>query len=221
MQKVQEHLNRFTVVYAVGSMALACWAGYPAEQWSKTHAGTLNVLLTVLVFAVVYPMMVNLKLQALAKAARNWRALGLALAYSFVWAPAIGYLLAHVFLHDHLLAPGFLLVMVVPCSSMCVGYTGLTKGNIELAAVVVAASFLVAVAAVPGWMTLFASRYHVPIPAAEMLTTVATVLAGPMVLGYLTRLYLEHRLGTAGFRRLRPVFPSVGLADLRCSPRSP
>jgi len=136
------------------------------------------------------------------------------LGFSFLWAPAIGYVLAHTFLHDHQLALSFLLVMVVPCSSMSVGYTGFTKGNIELATLVVSASFLVAVAAVPARMSLFASHYHVPIPVGEMLRTIATVLVDPMILGALTRLYLEHRLGMDGFKRLQSVFPSISLISM-------
>ena len=69
----------------------------------------------------------------------------LALAYNFVWAPLIGFVLARVFLHDPLLALGFLLVMVVPCSSMSIAYPGLAKGDVELSTVIVGSSFVVAV----------------------------------------------------------------------------
>jgi ACR3 family arsenite efflux pump ArsB len=213
-QRLQIHLSRWLIAYAVGSMALGLMIGYRAEAWSTANLGTLNVLLTAMVFAVVYPMMVNLKLESLAKAARNWRALALALGYSFLWAPAIGYLLSRTFLPDGQLALGFMLVMVVPCSSMSVSYTGFTKGNIELATLIVAASFLVAVVAVPGWMSLFASRYHVPIPVGEMLRTVVTVLVAPMILGAITRLGLEHRLGIEGFKRLQPVFPTISMISM-------
>ena len=43
--------------------------------------------------------------------------------------------------HDPLLSLGFLLVMVVPCSSMAIGYTGLSKGNLELANAIVFSSY--------------------------------------------------------------------------------
>ena len=214
IKKIQENLNRYMVLYTIGSMALGLAVGLSAEHWSNANSGTLNTLLTVMVFAVVYPMMVNLKLEALVKAARNWRALALALAYSFLWAPIIGYVLVHVFLQDHQLALGFLLVMVVPCSSMSVAYTGLTKGNIELATLIVAASFIAALVAVPLWMMLFASNYHVQVPTGEMLRTILEVLIAPMVLGYFTRMYLEHRIGISGFQRLQPFFPSVSLISM-------
>ena len=211
MQRLHEHLSRWIVAYVAAAMALGLLIGYPAESFSQAHNGLLDVAATVLVFAVVYPMMVNLRLAAVAQAARHWRALALTLAYSFLWAPAIGYVLARIFLPDPDLALGFLLVMVVPCSSMSVGYTGLTKGNVELATLVVAVSFLVAMAAVPGWMSLFAGRLHVPVPVGEMLRTVAEVLLAPMLLGMLTRAILERQLGSVGYRRLQPLFPSASL----------
>jgi ACR3 family arsenite transporter len=69
----------------------------------------------------------------------------LALAYNFFWASLIGFGLARVFLHDLLQALGFLLVMVVPCSSMSIAYTGLAKGDVERSTVIVGSSFVVGV----------------------------------------------------------------------------
>ncbi len=73
----------------------------------------------------------------------------------------LGFLLSRLFLPDPLLAFGFMLVMVVPCSSMSIGYTGLVKGNLELATVVVAASFLAAIPAIPFWASIFGGQYQV------------------------------------------------------------
>jgi len=95
------------------------------------------------------------------------RGLLLALSYNFVWAPLIGFVLARVFLHDPLLALGFLLVMVVPCSSMSIAYPGLAKGDVELSTVIVGSSFVVAVVAFPAWMMIFAAGYDVPRSAAQ------------------------------------------------------
>jgi ACR3 family arsenite efflux pump ArsB len=211
MKRLQEHLSRWIVGYVAAAMVLGLLVGYPAEAIAEAHSGLLDTLATVLVFAVVYPMMVNLRLGAVASAARHWRILALALGYSFLWAPSIGYVLSRVFLRDSDLAIGFLLVMVVPCSSMSVGYTGLAKGNVELATLVVGSSFLVAMLAAPAWMALFAGRYQVPLPIGEMLATVAEVLLAPMVLGTLTRTALERRLGPSGYERLQPLFPAASL----------
>ena len=93
--------------------------------------------------------------------------------------PLIGFVLARVFLHDPLLALGFLLVMVVPCSSMSIAYTGLAKGDVELSTVIVGSSFVVAVVAVPAWMMVFAAGYDVPIPMAAIMASIGIVLIAP------------------------------------------
>lgn len=74
-------------------------------------------------------MMINVRLEALAKAIRNLKGLGLTLGYNFLWAPLFGFVLSKLFLHDPEVGFGFLLVMVVPCSSMSIGYTGLAGGE--------------------------------------------------------------------------------------------
>lgn len=195
MKALQQHLNRWLLGYSVLAMAVGLIVGYPAAGWTKAHASVLSTLTTIAVFFIIYPMMINLKLEALVKAGRNVRGVSMALLYNFVWAPLIGLVLARIFLRDPLLALGYLLVMVVPCSSMSIGYTGLAEGNLELATVVVALSFVLAVVAVPLWMLVFASQYQVPIPIQDMLTSIPTVLIAPMLLGYLTRRGLVRWLG--------------------------
>ncbi|HEB64046.1 MAG TPA: arsenic resistance protein [Chloroflexi bacterium] len=211
LKKVQQHLKRYLLLYVSIAMALGLLLGHPQAVWTKAHKAEIKALTTVVVFFIIYPMMVNLKLESLAKAGRNWKGLTLALAYNFLWAPIFGYLLAKGFLHDPLLALGFLLVMVVPCSSMSIGYTGLAEGNVELATVTVALSFLVAVVAVPLWMSIFAGQYEVTVPIHDMLMSILEVLIAPMVLGYLTRLALVRRYGEKKYREWQPFFPSLSL----------
>ncbi len=211
MARVQQHLSRWLVVYAVAAMALGVALGEPAKAWAAAHKGTLSLLTTLAVFLIIYPMMVNVQFGALGRAGRNVRGLALALAYNFVWAPAAGYLLARLFLHNPQLALGFLLVMVVPCSSMSIAYTGLAKGDLELATVVVAASFVLAIAAVPVWMAVFAAGYHVPVPMHDMLVSILEVLIAPMAAGYLTRRALVRWRGHAAVKRLQPAFASASM----------
>lgn len=209
--RLQAHLSRWLMLYALGSMLVGVLVGYPLRDWTARHTDDLATVTTVSVFLVIYPMMVNLRVEALARAGRNVRGLALALVYNFVWAPAVGFVLARLFLHDHLLALGFLLVMVVPCSSMSIAYTGLAKGDVELATVVVGTSFVLAVAVVPAWMAVFASGYDLDVPIGSMVVSIVTVLIGPMVAGWLTRVAVVRRRGPAVMVRLQPVFSAASM----------
>ena len=101
--------------------------------------------------------------------------------------------------------------MVVPCSSMTIAYTGLAKGNVALATMSVALSFVVAAVAVPVWMLVFASGYDVQVPISDMLTSIGTVLIAPMILGFATRKLLTTTIGPTRFARLQPVFPIASM----------
>jgi ACR3 family arsenite transporter len=210
-QRTQGHLSRWLIGYALAAMGLGLAIGHPLSSWTGTHSEAIKDLTTVAVFLIIYPMMVNVRLDALAKAGRNIRGLSLAVAYNFVWAPIFGYVLSRLFLHDPMLALGFLLVMVVPCSSMSIAYTGLAEGDIELATVVVAVGFVLAIVAVPVWMSVFAANYSVPVPLHDMLVSILTVLIAPMVLGYLTRRQVVRARGEESLKRLQPMLSSASM----------
>ena len=211
MSHLQQHLNRFLLGYALAAMALGLLLGYPQAGWSKAHAGVLSNLTTVGVFLIIFPMMVNVRFGALLKAGRNLKGLGLALAFNFLWAPLVGWGLAHLFLHDPQLALGFLLVMVVPCSSMSIAYTGLADGDLELATVIVASSFVLALVAVPVWMSVFASGYHVAVPLHDLLVSIGEVLLAPMLAGFATRYLIVRRRGHQAIKRLQPALGAASL----------
>jgi len=209
--RLQQHLSHWLLLYAMSAIAAGLAVGYPLRDWTGSHTGGIGTLTTAAVFLVIYPMMVNLRVEALARAGRNVRGLLLALGYNFIWAPLIGFVLARVFLHDPLLALGFLLVMVVPCSSMSIAYTGLAKGDVELSTVIVGSSFVVAVVAVPVWMMIFAAGYDVPVPLGAMMGSILTVLIAPMLAGWLTRKALVRRRGPGAPAHLAPMFSSASM----------
>jgi ACR3 family arsenite efflux pump ArsB len=214
IRTLQEHLNRWMLAYVSLAIVAGLALGSAAAGWTKANAGAIATLTTVAVFFIIYPMMVNVRFEALLRAGRNLRGISIALVFNFIWAPLVGWLLAAVFLSNPLLALGFLLVMVVPCSSMAIGYTGLSKGDLELATVVVAVSFVLAVVAVPLWMAVFASGYGVAVPMGDLINSILTVLVAPMILGYATRRGLLRWLGSERFAAISPLFPAFSLLGM-------
>ncbi len=77
----------------------------------------MGELTTLAVFFIIYLMMVNLRIEALLQAGKNIKGLLLVMAFSFVWAPLLGLVLARISLNDRLLALGFLLVTAVPAGA--------------------------------------------------------------------------------------------------------
>lgn len=214
LKKIQVHLKTYMLWYVAAAIVLGWVLGYFNGPFIGRHQPTLKTLITVVVFFMIYPMMVNIRLEALARAARNLKGLGLTLGYNFIWAPLFGFAMSKLFLHDPEVGFGFLLVMVVPCSSMSIGYTGLAEGNLELSTVAVATSFVTAIAAVPFWLGILGGAFDVPVPMGILMNAILMVLILPMVLGYLTRLLLMRWLGEARFKRLAPLFPSITMLSM-------
>ncbi len=214
LKKLKEHLDRYLPAYVIGAMVLGLGIGYIYAPAVKSHAATFKTLTTVAVFLIIYPMMVNLKFEALKAAAKNVKALLLALGFNFIYAPLLMFGLTKLLVGSDQLGFGLLLATVVPCSSMSIAYTGLSDGNIELSTLVVAASFITALFAIPLWLGVFAGNYHVSSPVWQLVQTILIVLVGPMILGYLTRKGLTKKMGEKGFARLAPLFPSISILAL-------
>ncbi|WP_461863683.1 arsenic resistance protein [Thermococcus sp.] len=214
--KLKNHLDRYLPIYVTLAMIAGFYAGTHINL--KPYHNTLKTLNMLVVISMIYPMMINLRLGELKNSARLWKQLTIALLMGLVISPLIMYSaiwLTNLF-HpiNPQLALGLLLAVVVPCSSMSIAYTGFTKGNLELATIVVALSFTLAIVTVPGWLKVFASSYHVVISIWLLVKTIIIVVITPMVLGVLTRAYLMGKLGPEGFLRIKPAFPAISLLGM-------
>jgi len=214
--KLRNHLDRFLPLYVVLSMAVGFYAGLKVNV--DAHKETFRWLNLIVVIAMIYPMMVNLRLAELKNSARQWKPLSVSLLMGLLIAPLIMYGLIYLlslFLPiGPKLALGLLLAVVVPCSSMSIAYTGLSEGNLELATIIVAISFLLAIVVVPLWLKLFATTYHVNISIWLLVLTIIEVIIVPLILGVGTHSIIVKKAGEEGFLKIKPLFPSISLIGM-------
>ena len=198
----------------VAAILLGLLLGRFARVHEHGYGRLADAAILTFVFMMIFPMMVTIRLEALLAAARNLKSVALSVLYNFVWAPLVGLFLASTFLDQSEVAFGFLLVMTVPCSNMAIGYTGITKGNVELATIIVAVSFLLALPAVPIWLALLAGRFDVPVPYLLLGRALLVTLVLPMILGTAVRRLLVAWRGVESFTRIAPVFPTITLTSM-------
>ncbi len=210
--KLKNHLNKFLIPYVVVAMVIGFLVGLHINV--KVHFHMFKILNMVVVISMIYPMMINLQIEAMGKAAKSWKQILIALIVGLVFAPLLIYGLNLLFHINPTLSLGLLLATVVPCSSMAIAYTGLSDGNLELATIVVALSFSLAIITVPGWLKLFASGYHLSISAWLLIKTIIIVVFIPLFFGYLTRILLLKRMGFEGFEKIKPLFPSISIIGM-------
>ncbi len=74
IKALQEHLNAWMLLYVVLAIAAGLVAGAQSTGWIGTHRSGVSKLTTLAVFLIIYPMMVNLRLEALLQAGTNIKA---------------------------------------------------------------------------------------------------------------------------------------------------
>ncbi len=210
--KIKNHLDRFLILYVIIAMIVGFFAGLHMDI--KHHAHTFKILNMVVVISMIYPMMITLNISALGKASKSLKQIIIALIMGLVFAPLLVFGLNLLFHINPTLSLGLILATVVPCSSMAIAYTGLSDGNLELATIVVALSFTLAIITVPGWLKLFASSYHLSISAWLLIKTIIIVVFIPLLFGYITRIILLNKLGTQGFLDIKPLFPTISILGM-------
>ncbi len=214
--RLKNHLDKFLPVYVILGMILGFLVGlnFDVEKYKEI----LHWLNIAVVISMIYPMMINLRLGELKNSMKQGKQLAIGLTMGLVVAPLLMWLLIYLVSLFHPLNPqlklGLMLAMVVPCSSMSIAYTGFTEGNIELATIIVAFSFILAIITVPGWLWIYASSSHVSVPTMLLIITIIEVVFVPMFFGILTRSYLLKKRGPEGFLRLKPLFPSISLIGM-------
>ncbi len=214
--RLKNHLDKFLPVYVTIAMILGFIIGLNVEVAKYKHIfHWLNMLVVIM---MIYPMMINLHLRDLKNSMKQGKQLAVGLVIGLVVAPLLMWLLIYLVSLVHPLSPqlalGLMLAMVVPCSSMSIAYTGFTKGNIELATIIVAFSFILAIITVPGWLAVYAASSSVSVPTVLLIITIIEVVFVPMFFGILTRTYLLKKKGTEGFLKLKPLFPAISLIGM-------
>ncbi len=211
--RLSEHLSRFLLLYTILAIAVGWSLGLIFPATAVSHHALFSTLTTVLVFLMIYPMMVNLNLEALPRVVRApWPVL-LSVAYNYIVTPALTYLLVRLAVHSPMLGLGLLLVMLIPGGSMSIGFTGLAGGSIEVGTIAMALNFLLVPIMLPLYLHWLVQG-NVSVPYGALWQALLLVLILPMAIGLLTRLGIVHRTGQAGLAKVKPYLSVATMVTL-------
>ena len=206
IKMVSMHLKKNLMLYAIVSIAVGWGAGMLFPQFVINNKSTFSVLITIFVFMMIYPMMINLNLGKIPGVLKKPKPIIMTVIYNFIITPLISILFVNIFIHDPEIALGFMLVMLIPGSSMSLGYTGLVEGGLEIATVAMGFLFLLIPILLPFFLHILGKTYNVAIPLGLLLKTVILVLIVPMLAGDLTRRSIIKTRGGDGFKKIKPLF---------------
>ncbi|MBU1157267.1 MAG: bile acid:sodium symporter [Proteobacteria bacterium] len=196
-------ISKYLPLWVGLDIAVAITVGYLFPAVS-----VLEHLVPFLVFLMLYPMMINLRIEEVGKAFKHPKMLLAALVLNFLVTPLLGWVWARLFFSntDSFLTAGFILKTLIPGSGMVAAWTGYARGKVGSALVIVAVSMLLSLVMVPVWMWVLAGAYVVIEPLV-IFRAMGIIVVAPLLAGVLTRRLMIRRWGQARFKEVAPLFP--------------
>ena len=204
--------ERWLSLWVAGAIFVGTALGALAPGLFGALAGlevaSVNLVVAVLIWAMVYPMMVGVDLASLSHVGDRPKGLAVTLVVNWLVKPftmaALGVLFFH-YVFAGLIPPedadaylaGLILLGAAPCTAMVFVWSNLTRGDPTYTLVQVSLNDLVMVFAFAPIVALLLGLTDVSVPWETLLLSVGLYVALPLAAGLLTRARLMRRGGEA------------------------
>jgi ACR3 family arsenite transporter len=168
------------------------------EALSRLEYASVNLVVAVLIWAMVYPMMVNVDFASLRRIGDRPKGLAITLAVNWLIKPFTMAALAVVFF-EVVFAPfispadaqqyiaGLILLGAAPCTAMVFVWSQLTRGDATYTLVQVSANDVVMIFAFAPIVALLLGVTDISVPWETLLLSVGLYVAAPLAAGIATR----------------------------------
>ncbi len=194
LSRLYSHVRRYLLLYTILVLILGIIVGYILRSYITTNKILLKNLILTFAILTLYPSMIQLRTDGLAKGFKHHKAISSTITYIFILAPFLAILLAGI-LGNRGLRLGYIASNVVPASSASVGYVLIAEGNIELATALVIISLIGAIPIAPFYLGLYGHLASVSVPINKVLISIVYALVVPFLAGQLTRYPLLKKKG--------------------------
>lgn len=227
----EKYLTVWVLLCIAVGIGVGAFAGDSISFLSNWEIGSVNVPVSILVWLMIFPMMVQIDFSSLKYVSRNWKGLGLTVVVNWLIKPFTMALFAYVFFYqiyqawmtpedaEQFLA-GAILLGAAPCTAMVFLWSYLTKGDANYTLVQVSVNDLILLVAFVPIVGLLFSWFDISflngngevigIPYKTLITSVIVFAVIPLVAGYVTNRFLIKSKGEKWFenqflKRLKPV----------------
>ncbi len=198
-----DFVRRNLIYLILASMALGLANGY------GSHASYLKPLVLPILLLMVYPMMINIKMEEVAGAFKDFKPVLLSLLINFVLMPALAWGISYVFFEGNpVYAVGLYLIALLPTSGMTAAWTGMAGGNLNTALVIIAVNLLLSIFLLPPYLKFLVGK-AVPFDPWHIFRQLMYIVAAPMVAGDLTRRLIIRKKGLAAYQKIKPHLSGV------------
>ena len=203
MLRLLDFVRQNLIYLILASMGLGLLNGY------STNASYLKPLVLPILLLMVYPMMINIKMEEVAGAFKDWRPVLLSLVINFVLMPALAWGISYVFFQGNpVYAVGLYLIALLPTSGMTAAWTGMAGGNLNTALVIIAVNLLLSIFLLPPYLKYLVGQ-SVPFDPWHIFQQLMYIVAAPMVAGDLTRRLIIRSKGLATYKKIKPHLSGV------------
>ena len=217
MTTFERLLTLWVALAMIAGIAIGTLAPALVEAIASAEIASINLVVAVLIWAMVYPMMVNVDFGAVAGVAKQPKGLLVTLVVNWLIKPFTMALLAVVFF-NHVFAPwiapedaaqyiaGLILLGAAPCTAMVFVWSQLTRGDATYTLVQVSVNDLIMVVAFAPIVALLLGVTDISVPWETLVLATLLYVVLPLAAGLLTRRALRttHRI-EAFTARIKPL----------------
>jgi ACR3 family arsenite transporter len=208
----ERFLSLWVALAMLAGVALGLAAPGPVQGLARFEFAQVNGIVALLIWAMVYPMMIQIDWGAVREVGRKPQGLALTLVVNWLIKPFTMAALGLLFFR-HLFAPwvdpqeaqqyiaGMILLGVAPCTAMVFVWSQLVKGDAAYTLVQVSVNDLIMVVAFAPIAALLLGVTDLSVPWATLLLSTLLYVVLPLAAGMATRRLLLRRGGVAGVQR--------------------
>jgi arsenite transporter len=217
-------LSLWVALAIVAGVALGQLAPVVPETLSRFEYASVSLPVAVLIWAMIFPMMVQIDFGAIVGAGREPKGLLITSGVNWLVKPFTMFAIAYVFLLV-VFAPwipeelgreylaGAILLGAAPCTAMVFVWSYLTRGDAAYTLVQVAVNDLIMLVAFAPIVVLLLGISDIAVPWDTVALSVVLYIVIPLAAGWTTRVVLIRRRGAEWFdrvfmRRIAPVTPT-------------
>ncbi|WP_198020809.1 ACR3 family arsenite efflux transporter [Roseicyclus elongatus] len=218
----ERYLTLWVALAMIAGIGIGTIAPGLVAAIAAAEIASINLVVAVLIWAMVYPMMVSVDLAAVAGVARQPKGLLVTLVVNWLIKPFTMALLAVLFF-DHVFAPlinpedaaqyiaGLILLGAAPCTAMVFVWSQLTRGDATYTLVQVSVNDLIMVVAFAPIVAFLLGVTEIYVPWETLVLATVLYVVLPLMAGLATRRVLRRPERIAAFTaRVKP-WSVVGL----------
>ncbi|SDH74164.1 ACR3 family arsenite efflux transporter [Alloyangia pacifica] len=217
MGRFERLLTLWVALAMVGGIILGLLAPGLMQAIAAAEVASINLVVAVLIWAMVYPMMVGVDFGAVAGVARQPKGLLVTLAVNWLVKPFTMALLAVLFF-EHVFAPwiapedatqyvaGLILLGAAPCTAMVFVWSQLTRGDATYTLVQVSVNDLIMVFAFAPIVAFLLGVTEIAVPWSTLVLATVLYVLLPLLAGLATRRMLGSQEAIDAFTaKIKPL----------------